>query len=354
MTKRRVFDIDFPDDPPVPTGTKSSRKGPMASAISENAQALRERAELEQRIRAENDALAAKFVSLRSIGLVVDLIPLSEIHATELTRDRKPTVSDDLDDLKASIRDIGLSNPIRVARRKDGYQLIQGYRRLQAYRELLDETGDQEAYGAIPGGMVAEGETLAGLYRRMVDENLIRKDISFAEMAELARSYASDPECEGETIDEAVSSLYASAGRQKKIYIRNFASLLEAIGDLLEHAEAIPRNLGLAVWSRITRDPSSVQTLRHCLVAEGQRSEARELQILKLFADGKDQVRPRSRNRTKFDVEWRGSVARINAADGRLEVDVRLDFAMLDQERLRTAVQSLLDDLYPASGEGDD
>ena len=47
MSKRRVFDIDF-DDTAVPAGTDPApapeiRRGPMAAAISENADALSER-----------------------------------------------------------------------------------------------------------------------------------------------------------------------------------------------------------------------------------------------------------------------------------------------------------------------
>ena len=47
MTKRRMFDIGFPDDDleAVPAGTEAApRRGPMAAAITENAEALRERA----------------------------------------------------------------------------------------------------------------------------------------------------------------------------------------------------------------------------------------------------------------------------------------------------------------------
>jgi hypothetical protein len=55
--------------------------------------------------------------------------------------------------------------------------------------------------------MVPRGEPLVGLYRKIVDEKLIRKDLFFGEMAHLALSYARD---EGIGAAEAVSSLYAS------------------------------------------------------------------------------------------------------------------------------------------------
>ncbi|TMV47274.1 replication protein, partial [Thioclava sp. BHET1] len=203
-----------------------------------NAGALRERQAAEAAIRAENDRLAHELVRLKKLGLVVDQIPLDAISNTKLTRDRSAQRDPELDELKTSIRSIGLSNPIRVEQGEAGYELVQGYRRLAAYRELLEETGDAERYGTIPAGLIGRGETLESLYRRMVDENLVRRDISFAEMAALARSYHLDSETGSETIDDAIAVLFGSAGRQKRIYIRNFATLLDHIGDKLSHAHA--------------------------------------------------------------------------------------------------------------------
>ncbi|WP_260013378.1 hypothetical protein [Sulfitobacter sp. W074] len=68
----------------------------------------------------------------------------------------------------------------------------------------------------------------------MVDENLIRKDRSFGEMAQLVLSYAPD---EGGDTAEAVTTLYASALKQTRTYIRQFARVLEALeGMMTSHA----------------------------------------------------------------------------------------------------------------------
>ena len=193
--KRRIFDVDLPEDTheiPPDIETKSMRRGPMASAIGEVGDARRYREKLEAEIRAENDALAQELVRLKGLGLVTDLIPIDDIRTTKLTRDRMLGQGLDLGDLKASLREIGLSNPIRLEALGNGvYELVEGLRRLTAYRELHRETGDPR-WARIPAGILAAGQTDAGLYRRMVDENLIRKDVSFAEMAQLARAYASD------------------------------------------------------------------------------------------------------------------------------------------------------------------
>lgn len=58
----------------------------MATAISENADALRERAEAEQKIREENDRLTHEHVRLKKQGLITDLIPIELIRTSKLTR----------------------------------------------------------------------------------------------------------------------------------------------------------------------------------------------------------------------------------------------------------------------------
>lgn len=40
------------------------------------------------------------------------------------------------------------------------YELIQGWRRLSACRRLLEETGDAERLGQIPGGIATRGDEL--------------------------------------------------------------------------------------------------------------------------------------------------------------------------------------------------
>ena len=161
MSKRRVFDIDFEDNV-VPSGTEPApepRRGPMAAAITENAAALSERQQAEAAIRAENDRLAHEYVALKKNGQIVGRVDVTAIRADKLIRDRSIARDPELDELKASIKSVGLSNPIHVEEVADGYELIQGFRRLSAYRELLEETGD-ESYARIPATLQARGAQL--------------------------------------------------------------------------------------------------------------------------------------------------------------------------------------------------
>lgn len=353
--KRRVFDIELPDDlepveapaaEPVP-----ARRGPMASAVRENAEALSSRAELEAQIRAENDRLAHEHVRLKKAGLITDLVPTEAISTGKLIRDRNFDGTDELSELKDSLKAIGLSNPIQVEQVGEGhYELVQGLRRLTAWRELRLETGDDERWGAIPATVLSPGETLETLYRRMVDENLVRKDVSFGEMAMLAREYAADPETPAVDIEAAISDLYGSAGKQKRSYIKSFVQLLELIGDHVRYPQGLRRQLGLDLRKVFTTNPNLIDDLAARLgdLPEPRQPED-ERAILLEFGNltvkstpvGPKPGKPRPA-RTTFRLERPGGAAKVTASHGRLEVRLETDFSAKDRRRLEEALEAFL------------
>lgn len=348
MSKKRIFDINFPEalsDADAERAEKG-RRGPMATAISENAEALQERNEKAQAIRAENDALAQEHVRLKRLGLLVDLIPLSEVKTTKLARDRANDRDEELDELKVSIHAIGLSNPIRVEVTDDGYELIQGYRRLCAFRELFQETGD-EKFATIPAALMASGEALERLYRRMVDENLVRRDISFAEMAILAQRYAEDERTEASSVSEAIGHLYPSAGRQKRNYIGHFASLMSYLEGYLSYPESIPRSLGLDVEKRLSEKPERIGWLRALLIERQPKSPREEVLVLRdyvvsLSAPGKKAKRGKSRAGAKTTLRYNGpgGLVRCLASDGRIELRAERDFSALDRRQIEAGLDA--------------
>ncbi len=368
MTRRRSFEIDLPGDavgaetPIEPTSSELSaepqRRGPMAAALRENADSLRERRDVEARIRAENDALAHAHVRARKAGLVLEAIPTHHVDASKLARDRAPGPDPELVELKASILAIGLSNPIRVERTSDGrFELIQGWRRLRAFIELEAEHRDGR-FTHIPAAHVAEGDALATSYRRMVDENLVRKDISFAEMAALARRYAADPATGCDEVDKAVAALFRSAGYQKRSYIRAFAELLDMLDGALAHPQALGRNLGLDLRRRLDGAPETAAALRAALAAEPGRSVERELAILRGFAedpalapsssppsDPPRRARAQSRARTSLRIATPLGDMRCVASRGRLELRGAADFGRVDPTILEAALTRFLNAL---------
>lgn len=358
--KRRVFDIEMPStlsvtEGKVPDHALQKRRGPMAAAISENADALRDRQTTEEAIREENDKLAHELVRLRAEGLITERIALDDVATQKLTRDRKPGPDPDLQELKESIRDIGLSNPIRVERRADGsYELIQGMRRLLSYKALLQETGE-DRFRHIPAA-ISESAGLEDSYRQMVDENLVRKNISFAEMGLLARAYSQDPANDCPDVDKAVAQLFKSASYTKRSYIRAFASLTGMLEKVLAHPTAIPRNVGVELKRRIDAEPALVGRVSAALQAEPDRDATREVKILRGFASNgageppAPAARPASaakarQPKTTFQVPGRKGVAKCAASNGRIELRYDLDFTRVDRARLERAMARLIEAL---------
>lgn len=354
MTKRkRGFGFGLPDEeipavPAVSDGKRVQRRGPMATAVAETGASVQKRAKIEQEVRDENDALAHEFVRLKQLGLIVDLVPIAKINADKLVRDRSAKDDPELEELKSSIRAIGLSNPIRIEE-GDGssFELIQGFRRLLAYRELNKEHPNG-GYELIPAGIVPQGAALEDNYRRMVDENLIRKDISFAEMGELARSFAKDPNTDCQEVDDAVVILFKSAGYQKRTYIRSFARLLELVGSQLKFPHAISRNLGLAVLKVLEEHPGKAKPLIASL--EGCLSEEDELEVLKSFVEnegiGKSAKQPKGQSvsrrkaKTTFRFEHAGNEFKCIAGTQRIEMSGETDFSAIEREKLERAIQA--------------
>ena len=369
--KRKTFDIDLPDEGGTASVEHSAprRRGPMASAISENAEAGQERNRAVQAIREENDALAHEFVALRNAGHVIQLLPLADVHSTLLTRERMSAEDDELDELVTSIRDVGLSNPIRVLERPDGrgFELVQGHRRLNAYRKLFEETGDEE-WASVPAAVMPDGPAdMADLYRRMVDENVVRKDISFAEMAHAAQNFAADPATGTSDVDKAVAELFKSASYSKRSRIRSFVSLLEKLGGVLLHPTEISRNLGVALEAAMKRRPTLAAEIQAALNDGGNRDAGEELDILRRFVgeldsgeepdassalNGDKEPPQRSesagqgaRTKTTFHIESTAGQVKCTAAVGRLEIKAERDFSSIDRKQLERAITSLVDDL---------
>ncbi|MGI9510697.1 MAG: ParB/RepB/Spo0J family partition protein [Geminicoccaceae bacterium] len=361
MTGRKSrFAIDIADDE-LGSGSASpspapARRGPMASAITDNADSLKERRTLEEKIRRENDELAHQHVRLRGLGLVLELIPLDHIDSEKLTRDRSVTIDLELDDLVISIRELGLSNPIRAEKKDDDrYELIQGYRRLEAYRRLWLETKD-DRFTKIPVATVPPGDDLDVSYRKMVDENLVRKDISFAEMAELARAYAKDPATPEFNVDKAVTVLFKATAYQKRSYIRAFAELLESIGDHLKFPQLIPRNLGLDL-RRAVDDEIKRTTLIRLLDQAPTRTASEELDLLRQFAVApgrKDQAEPftaetkepkKQRSKHSFAFTAPAQSGHCTAAKGRLELRADCDFSSIETQKIEKAIAAFFEAL---------
>ena len=144
------------------------------------------------------------------------------------------------------------------------------------------------------------GESLDSLYRRMVDENLVRRDISFAEMGMLVLNYMEDHPAEGDDAHGVTERLYSSANRQKRSHIRTFVRLMQDIGHALRHPEAIPRALGSDLVRKFEEDEglAGVVAAQLNFLPEGASPED-ELAVLRAALDNRPPPPVRTPPRSK-------------------------------------------------------
>jgi ParB family chromosome partitioning protein len=283
------------------------------------------------------------------------MIPVAEVRVTKLVRDRTQRRNPEVEDLKSSLRAVGLSNPIRVEKLPEGgYELVEGWRRLTAFRALLAETGD-DRWATIPASFVPPGETVEGLYRRMVDENLVRKEISWSEMARLARAYVEDGVGGCEDLDQAVNHLFASTNPQKRSYIRRFSFLLSRLEKHLEHPEAIPRALGLSLAQKLEQDPMLAMSIVRALQATPRRTAEEEVAILQSLDRTEPAVispqgnpgrgRPAKRGKTVLRLPLPAGEVKCTAAAGKVELQLNRDFSTIERGRLEAAIEAFFREL---------
>ena len=295
----------------------------------------------------------------REEGPKILFIPLAEINTTKLQRDRSCHIDPQIDDLKASILATGLSNPIRVDISRPGrVELVQGWRRLSAYRALFAET-DLTCFAEIPAIAVENFTSNAKLYRRMVDENMVRKDLSWAEMGRIALIYKYENASDCSDLEEAIDILFASASPQKRNYIRHFAELIHRLEKVRAFPEAIPRALGIALNQALKSESGRTAMLCSALRANPQRDLATELDILRHFATepeapdrfedsplvprglytpAKRKARTPQHDEALVRLDLMGGNVTCTFATGRVELHLDRDFTQIPRNRLEAAV----------------
>ena len=342
------------------------RPGPMGVAGREVAETVVAATEAQVEARRRNAEEARAWRAAREEGRVLVRVPLEDVATDDLPRDRLGLAalagSEEMEELKASIRARGQREPVELYRDAAGrLQLKKGWRRLSALKALKAETGEArfaeilarvDEGGAGQGADAAEAAARVALYVDMVEENAVREDLTFAEMASLALAAAADPRAGLASPEEAVARLYGALARMKRSNIRRFVTLMAALGDALPWPKAIGRDLGANVGRRLEEDPALAATLRARLVgADGpERQNAILAAALKTPKPKPETPRPR-----------RFAAGRLTAAASGREVRITAEFPVDDvpAERLDAALQAFWAALeaapYPAGyGAGHD
>lgn len=337
---------------PLDTDAKTPRRGrapgPMGAAVRDVAENLQEATEAKVEQRRRNAEDAKTYRSAMEEGRVLVRLALSEIATDDLPRDRldleNVAQSDEMEELKSSIRERGQKEPVEVYVGSDGqYQLKKGWRRFTALSQLYSETGDGAFATIIARIEAGQGDRISR-YVDMVEENVIREDLTFAEMAQVAITAAQDGGIDEVDPAEMVARLYASLHKTKRSYIKSFVFLLSALEDSLQWPKAISRNLGVDA-ARALREPAQADALRAelevCATPEAQND------ILSAFvAAGGAGAKPAGdKPQPKQKFEFFVGQTKVTARQGECRLVSERDFATIPKALLEEAVKAFEDAL---------
>ena len=349
MTGKNKFGFDPVE--PAPVNRRRRDPGPMSAAVRETAGTLAEETEAKMERRKQNARDAKAFREAEADGRVLVALPVDEIYTDDLPRDRMEleavAVSDEMEELKTSISMRGQREPIEVYVDGAGhYQLKKGWRRLTALRQLFAVSGDPE-HGQVIARINTGIEERMGRYIDMVEENVVREDLSFAEMAQVAIVAADDPGTSESDADAMVGVLYASLHKMKRSYIRQFVFLLRTLGDDLKWPKSISRNLGVDLARGLRSGFLDAGLLRASLGTCGSPEEQNAL-----FSDflttnsapeGQGSLTGPSAptpQKAKEKFEFRLGETKVTARRGEFRITNAVDFASYDRDTLEMAVRA--------------
>ena len=356
-SRKNRFGFDSIEDMPVGVAPRRRGGGPMSSAVRDTAENLRESAEAKVEARQKNAVDARAFREAEAEGRVLRKIAVDTIQTDDLPRDRLDlsgvASADAMDELKASTRAYGQKEPIEVYLDGSGrVQLKKGWRRLTAVRALLAETGDPR-FGAMIARVDEAAPDRLRHYVDMVEENILREDLTFAEMAQLSIEAASDPSVDGGSAEEMVNRLYGSLHKTKRSYIRSFVTLLSMFGDDLRFPKAVPRDLGVSVARALSEGAGDVGSLKRSLLVAEDADEQNAL--LREVLDRKaDPVRPvrKVRDDRRLKYEFHVGPSKVTARRGEVRIKDGTDFTSVPRERLERAIAAFRRTLAEESGDG--
>ncbi len=247
-------------------GPRRSPAAPIAQVAAESAGAFDPRPAEARAVDARDRADAARLRDAEGRGLVLLEVPVEEIDADALVRDRLVLDADEMEELKTSIAANGLRLPVEIFRPSGSgshrYGLLSGYRRLKAVRDLKALTGDAK-FDKIKA-VIRDPEAMGGTFAAMVEENEIRASLSQYERGRIAVIAAQQGAFA--SAEEAVAALFPAASKAKRSKIRSFALIFEELGDMLTFPDLIKEKDGLRLAAAL-RDGAEVR-LREAL-AEG-------------------------------------------------------------------------------------
>lgn len=263
------------------TGLGAGRAvAPISQVVAETA-AISETSSPEVRARqAKLEKDSETLEAAQKDGRLLLDIPLSEIEADAMIRDRAIVDEEEMAELRKSIASNGVRLPVEVytfeAPRENGtrYGLISGYRRLMAVRGLAAMMGPN-TYESIKA-IVRPAEGRDAAIVAMVEENEIRAELSQFERGRIA--VISTQQGVFVNVEDAVNQLFSSASKAKRSKVRSFAMIFEELGDMLSFPEALSEKKGLQIAQALRNGFEGA--LRNALAAETAQTAGEEWAVI--------------------------------------------------------------------------
>jgi ParB family transcriptional regulator, chromosome partitioning protein len=255
--------------------------------------------------------ISASVIEARNDGRMVVALPLNDVIANHLLRDRISASDDENAALIDSMREHGQRQPIDVTALplNDGSEkwgLISGWRRLSALKALYEETGDPRF--ARVQALVRKPQNAAAAYTAMIEENEIRADLSHYERARIVALAVQDGVFDSERA--ALRGLFGHVSRAKRSKIGSFIVVYRALDQYLRFPTMISERLGLRLAEKIT--DGFATSLQAALERAGATSASAEAAALEAAMASK--IRPEAETQTIIpgvDMEIRRSGARM-------------------------------------------
>ena len=224
----------------------AAASAPIAQVAADAAQAWTPEDTAARAATAKDQADAARLRQAEADGLVMIEIPLGEIDADDMVRDRTQLDTEEMRELRDSILASGLRLPIEVyelaePRGEVRYGVLSGYRRLKAMQEIWDAT-ELARFGKIRA-ILRQPESIPAAFAAMVEENEVRASLTPFERGRIAVIAAQSGAFAN--VEAAVDSLFAAASKAKRSKVRSFAMVFEELGDMLRFPEALSERQGL-------------------------------------------------------------------------------------------------------------
>ena len=340
--KRSKFGIEPVTIPSEKSSDRRKSKGPMSAAVQDAAGSLTETVAARTEARKRNTEDANAFRVAQQEGRILQYLSVSYVHTDDLPRDRLDldslASSEEMDELKASIRAQGQQEAIEVFTDENGsHQLVKGWRRLHALKSLFQETGEVR-FSQVLARVDVRSVDRVEIYQRMVEENIIRQDLSLAEMAHVAIVAKQDTSVEVDDVGDVVTRIFSSLAKQKRTYIRLFVELLEKLEADLKFPKALSRDLGAELAHKLRSKGVAIEAFRAELkvVESAARQEEVIRHFLSVSKEGRSPPASQSSRARKFEV--RVGDTKLTAKSGELRLKSPIDYSQVSRERLEQAL----------------